>query len=149
MLKTLPPQFDASNLVEKQYMATSEDGTQVMASICLDRIDTSIFVIGPIRQIPYFLICDKDLVLDGTNPTILYGYGGFEISMTPAYSALMGSSWLNEKTHCYVMANIRGGGEFGPRWHQSALRENRHVFFSNFFDLLDLKSCFGRQEEGL
>ena len=71
------------------------------------------------------MICNKDLVFDGSNPTILYGYGGFEISMTPAYSAIVGSCWLNEKKNCYVLANIRGGGEFGPRWHQAAKRENR------------------------
>eukprot|EP01036_Dinobryon_divergens_P031474 gene31474-40875_t len=109
-LKSLPPQFDASDLVEKQFFATSEDGTSV----------------------PYFLICNKDLVFDGSNPTILYGYGGFEISMTPAYSAIVGSCWLNEKKNCYVLANIRGGGEFGPRWHQAAKRENRKLAYDDF-----------------
>jgi prolyl oligopeptidase len=67
--------------------------------------------------------------LDGSTPTLLYGYGGFEVSLTPAYSAVIGSTWLDRATNghfsCYVSANIRGGGEFGPSWHQAALRENR------------------------
>ena len=74
---------------------------------------------------------------DGSNPTLLYGYGGFEISLTPVYSGIVGSAWLNSVStssaevkcnRCYVMANIRGGGEFGPTWHQAALRENRYIY---------------------
>lgn len=73
---------------------------------------------------------------DGQNPTLLYGYGGFEISLTPSYAAVVGSTWLDQesmgKKTCYVFANIRGGGEFGPRWHQSALREKRHKAYEDF-----------------
>jgi prolyl oligopeptidase len=85
--------------------------------------------------VPYFLIAHKDMPLDGSTPTLLYGYGGFEISLPPVYSGVVGAGWLDTtsstsattacKHRCYVMANIRGGGEFGPAWHQAALRENR------------------------
>jgi len=64
-------------------------------------------------------------------PTILYGYGGFQISMTPKYAATTGAAWL-EKGGCYVEANIRGGGEFGPSWHQAALKERRHKAYEDF-----------------
>jgi prolyl oligopeptidase len=70
-------------------------------------------------------------VLDGSNPTLLYGYGGFEISLTPGYSPSMGRAWL-EKGGVYVVANIRGGGEYGPRWHQAALKANRHKAYEDF-----------------
>ena len=69
--------------------------------------------------------------LDGSNPTILYGYGGFEVSMTPGYNATTGSSWL-EKGGVYALANIRGGGEFGPEWHTTALREGRQKAHDDF-----------------
>ena len=72
-----------------------------------------------------------DLALDGTTPTLLYGYGGFEVSLTPGYSGLVGAAWL-EKGGVYVVANIRGGGEFGPKWHQAALKENRHRAYDDF-----------------
>lgn len=114
LLKSMPSQFDSTGLVEEQYEATSEDGTKV----------------------PYFIVRHKDMPMDGTTPTLLYGYGGFEISLTPVYSAVVGSSWLNYQTNgyysCYVMANIRGGGEFGPQWHQAALRENRKLAYDDF-----------------
>ncbi len=102
-LKSMPAFFDADGLVAEQHFVTSDDGTRV----------------------PYFLVHRADLTLDGTAPTLLYGYGGFEISLTPTYSGGLGSSWLT-KGGVYALANIRGGGEYGPRWHQAALKENRH-----------------------
>jgi prolyl oligopeptidase len=101
-LKQLPAFFDAKGLKVEQYEATSRDGTKV----------------------PYFVVGRGDMKRDGKNPTILYGYGGFEIPMTPAYSAGVGSAWL-EAGGVYVVANIRGGGEFGPEWHLTARREGR------------------------
>nr|WP_236270037.1 MULTISPECIES: prolyl oligopeptidase family serine peptidase [Pseudomonas] len=80
---------------------------------------------------PYFLVRPKNLKLDGTAPTLLYGYGGFEISLTPYYSGGLGSAWLS-KGGVYVVANIHGGGEYGPRWHQAALRENRTRAYEDF-----------------
>ena len=87
--------YDAEDLVVTQSVATSKDGTEV----------------------PYFLVSKKDTVLDGNTPTLLYGYGGFEISLGPKYIATSGVAWL-EKGGAYVEACIRGGGEFGPSWHQ-------------------------------
>ncbi len=69
--------------------------------------------------------------LDGSNPTLLYGYGGFEISLTPGYSAGVGKGWL-EQGGVYVVGNIRGGGEYGPRWHQAALKQNRNRAYEDF-----------------
>ncbi|RPE79802.1 prolyl oligopeptidase family serine peptidase [Vulcaniibacterium tengchongense] len=108
-LKTMPAFFDASRHAIEQHFATSKDGTRV----------------------PYFLVRPKDLKLDGTAPTLLYGYGGFEISLTPAYSGSVGKGWL-EKGGVYAVANIRGGGEYGPRWHQAALKANRHKAYEDF-----------------
>jgi prolyl oligopeptidase len=108
-LKSLPSRFDAAGLEWKQFEATSADGTRV----------------------PYFLVSRKNLPLDGTTPTLLYGYGGFEISLTPQYLGALGKVWLG-RGGAYVLANIRGGGEFGPRWHQAALRENRPRAFEDF-----------------
>lgn len=109
VLKSMPAFFAAENKVIEQHFATSSDGTRV----------------------PYFIVHDKDMKLDGSNPTLLYGYGGFEISLTPGYSAGMGRAWL-EKGGVYVVANIRGGGEYGPRWHQAALKANRHKAYEDF-----------------
>ncbi|MCD9029366.1 prolyl oligopeptidase family serine peptidase [Luteimonas sp. BDR2-5] len=109
VLKTMPTFFDASRHEVEQHFATSKDGTRV----------------------PYFLVRPKDLVLDGSNPTLLYGYGGFEISLTPGYSGGIGKGWL-EKGGVYAVANIRGGGEYGPRWHQAALKQNRHKAYEDF-----------------
>ena len=109
VLKTMPVFFDASKNTIEQHFATSKDGTRV----------------------PYFLVRPKDLKLDGTAPTLLYGYGGFEISLTPAYSGSVGKGWL-EKGGVYAVANIRGGGEYGPRWHQAALKANRHKAYEDF-----------------
>lgn len=108
-LKSMPGFFDASTHVAEQHFATSEDGTRV----------------------PYFLVRPKDMALDGSNPTLLYGYGGFEISLTPGYAAGVGKAWL-ERGGVYAVANIRGGGEYGPRWHQAALKENRHRAYEDF-----------------
>jgi prolyl oligopeptidase len=108
-LKTMPTFFDASKHVIEQHFATSKDGTKV----------------------PYFLVRPKDVVLDGSNPTLLYGYGGFEISLTPGYSGGVGKGWL-EKGGVYAVANIRGGGEYGPRWHQAALKANRGRAYEDF-----------------
>ena len=102
-LKSMPAFFDADGLVAEQHFATSADGT----------------------RIPYFLLRRQDLAYDGTAPTLLYGYGGFEISLTPSYSGSLGRSWL-ERGGVYALANIRGGGEYGPAWHQAALKANRH-----------------------
>lgn len=108
-LKSSPSFFDAKGLVVTQHEATSKDGTRV----------------------PYFQVSRENLSLDGKNPTLLYGYGGFEISMTPGYSAGVGAGWL-EKGGVYVVANIRGGGEFGPKWHQAALKANRPRAYEDF-----------------
>ena len=102
-LKAMPTFFDATGLVAEQRFATSADGTRV----------------------PYFLVHRADLPADGTTPTLLYGYGGFEISLTPTYSGALGAAWL-ERGGAYALANIRGGGEYGPTWHQAALKANRH-----------------------
>jgi prolyl oligopeptidase len=108
-LKSLPGFFDARPYVVKQFQATSRDGTQV----------------------PYFVVMNKQARLNGKNPTVLYGYGGFEVSMKPFYSGTTGEAWLKQGG-VYVLANIRGGGEFGPRWHQAALKENRQRAFDDF-----------------
>ncbi|MFK7735937.1 MAG: prolyl oligopeptidase family protein [Pirellulaceae bacterium] len=108
-LKQLTPLYDSEGLQVTQHFATSKDGTRV----------------------PYFMVGDKDIELDGSNPTLLYGYGGFEISLTPGYSATVGSTWTS-KGGVYVVANIRGGGEYGPRWHQAALKENRLRAYEDF-----------------
>lgn len=117
-LKAAPEFFDAEGLVAVQRFATSADGTRV----------------------PYFLIHHHDVELDGTTPTLLYGYGGFEIALTPAYSAGLGIGWL-ERGGAYAIANIRGGGEYGPAWHQAALKRNRHRAYEDFAavaqDLID------------
>ena len=108
-LKSQPAFFDVSGLTIDQHFTRSDDGTRV----------------------PYFVVRRKDLPFDGTAPTLLYGYGGFEISLTPGYSGSLGRGWL-EQGGVYVVANIRGGGEYGPLWHQAALRENRHRAFEDF-----------------
>ena len=83
-------------------------------------------------SIPYFLISRKDINLDAKNPTILYGYGGFQISKPPSYlGGSIAEYWLNSGG-VYVVSNIRGGGEYGPAWHQSALKENRQRAYDDF-----------------
>jgi prolyl oligopeptidase len=108
-LKSLPAFFDAKGLEVTQSEATSKDGT----------------------KIPYFVVMRTGTRLDGSNPTVLYGYGGFEIPMTPNYSGTIGSGWL-EAGGVWVLSNIRGGGEFGPDWHNTALREGRHKTHDDF-----------------
>jgi prolyl oligopeptidase len=108
-VKTLPARFDASKDVVEQYWATSTDGT----------------------KIPYFVVRPKAAKLDGSTPTIMYGYGGFEVAKPPVYLPEMGKIWL-ERGGAYVIANIRGGGEFGPAWHDSVLREKRQLSFDDF-----------------
>jgi prolyl oligopeptidase len=109
VLKTMPAFFDSSKEVAEQHFAKSRDGTKV----------------------PYFLVRPRDLKYDGSAPTLLYGYGGFEVSLTPGYSGGVGMGWL-EKGGVYAVANIRGGGEYGPRWHQAALKQNRHKAYEDF-----------------
>ena len=107
--KSQPPQFDASQDTVEQLEATSTDGT----------------------KIPYFVVHRKDMPYNGQNPTLLTAYGGFEVPMTPRYSALTGKLWL-EKGGVYVLANIRGGGEFGPAWHEAGLKTHRQRIFDDF-----------------
>lgn len=109
IVKSLPAEFDASQDVVEQHEATSKDGT----------------------QIPYFIVHPKDMPLDGSNPTVLYAYGGFQISETPFYSGINGKLWL-ERGGVYVLANIRGGGEFGPAWHDAGLKTHRQRVFDDF-----------------
>jgi len=109
-IRSLPPLFDASRYVTEQFEATSADGTRV----------------------PYFVIRARDLQLNGQNPTLLYAYGGFQVSYPPAYSANVGRLWL-DRGGVYVLANIRGGGEFGPAWHQAGLKTNRQVIYDDFY----------------
>ncbi|GAB3271363.1 prolyl oligopeptidase family serine peptidase [Sinomonas notoginsengisoli] len=108
-VKRAPSFFDESRFTVEQHFVVSADGTKV----------------------PYFQIGPKDLELDGTAPTQLSGYGGFEIARTPSYSGAVGRAWL-EKGGVYVVANIRGGGEYGPSWHQAALKANRHRAYEDF-----------------
>jgi prolyl oligopeptidase len=107
--KTLPAQFDASALTVEQLQAVSKDGTKV----------------------PYFVVRHKEIKYDGSNPTLLTAYGGFQISETPSYSAAIGKLWL-ERGGVYVLANIRGGGEFGPAWHEAGLKTHRQRIYDDF-----------------
>lgn len=108
-VKALPARFDASTHVVEQFWATSTDGT----------------------KIPYFVVRPKAAKLDGSLPTLMYGYGGFEVAKPPIYMPEAGKLWM-ERGGAYVIANIRGGGEFGPTWHQSVLREKRQLAFDDF-----------------
>ena len=108
-VKTLPPRFDASHHVVEQFEATSGDGTRV----------------------PYFVVHRIDMKLDGSTPTILTAYGGFLVSETPYYSPETGKLWL-ERGGALVLANIRGGGEFGPAWHEAGLKTHRQRIFDDF-----------------
>jgi prolyl oligopeptidase len=108
-VKALPPRFDSSKDTVDQYEATSSDGTEV----------------------PYFVVHPKAMKLDGSNPTILYAYGGFQVSLTPAYSGTIGKLWL-ERGGVFVVANIRGGGELGPAWHEAALKTHRQLAWDDF-----------------
>ncbi len=108
-VKALPAQFDASGLVVEQLQARSTDGT----------------------AIPYFAVHRRAMKLDGSNPTLLTAYGGFGISSTPLYSGATGRLWLL-RGGVYVLANIRGGGEFGPAWHEAGRKTGRQRVFDDF-----------------
>ena len=108
-VKTLPAKFDAADLKVEQHEAISTDGT----------------------RIPYFVVSRKDIALDGTTPTILNAYGGFQSSSTPFYSGTIGKLWL-ERGGAFVLANIRGGGEFGPAWHEAGLGVKRQIIYDDF-----------------
>ncbi len=108
ILKQAPARFDTAGLAAEQFFATSKDGTRV-----------PYFVIGPDRS------------LTGPGPALLHGYGGFEVSLTPFYDAVAGRAWL-ERGGTHVIANIRGGGEYGPDWHQAALGADRPRAFEDF-----------------
>jgi prolyl oligopeptidase len=109
IVKQLPHFFDASLHQVSQHFTASKDG----------------------ERIPYFMVSPKNMTLNAKNPTLLYGYGGFEISLTPNYSGSVGRAWLS-LGGVFVVANIRGGGEYGPRWHRAALREKRHRAYEDF-----------------
>lgn len=106
-IKRAPSFFDAADLVVTQYFAESDDGT----------------------AIPYFVVGHRHVEAPG--PTLLSGYGGFEVANTPSYGGVLGRLWL-ARGGTYVLANIRGGGEYGPRWHTQAMRENRHLVYEDF-----------------
>ena len=108
-VKSMQGRFDAAKAVVEQFDAISKDGT----------------------AIPYFVVRPRDLAFDGGAPTLLYGYGGFQVSMNPSYSGALGKVWI-EPGGVWVVANIRGGGEFGPDWHQAALKENRQRAYDDF-----------------
>jgi prolyl oligopeptidase len=115
-VKSQPPTFDGDRYQTEQYFAISKDGTRV----------------------PYFVVLSKDAKRDGSNPTHIFSYGGFRNSLTPSYSGsyedlsgAYGKLWL-DRGGVFVLANIRGGGEFGPQWHAAALKENRHRAFEDF-----------------
>ncbi|MFA6228970.1 MAG: prolyl oligopeptidase family serine peptidase [Rhodanobacter sp.] len=108
-IKQAPAFFDAAKFTVSQHFVSSRDGTRV----------------------PYFEIAPKTLKLDGSNRTLLYGYGGFEVSLQPFYSGSIGRAWL-DRDGVYVIANIRGGGEYGPAWHQAALKANRPRAYEDF-----------------
>jgi prolyl oligopeptidase len=123
--KSLPAFFDGTKYEVKQYKAKSKDG----------------------EMIPYFVVSSKTMKYDSKNPTLLYAYGGFEISETPGYSGVIGNAWL-DKGGVYVLANIRGGGEFGPKWHQAGLKEKRQNIYNDFHavaeDLITKKITSGK-----
>ncbi|MCE2689455.1 MAG: prolyl oligopeptidase family serine peptidase [Rubrivivax sp.] len=108
-LKARPSEFDATGMRTEQRFATSKDGT----------------------RIPYFVVWPKGAQADGRNPTLLYGYGGFEVSLQPWYSGVFGKAWT-ARGGVLVVANIRGGGEFGPAWHQAATQENKQRSYDDF-----------------
>ena len=110
MVKSRRAQFNASRDTVEQLEATSTDGT----------------------KIPYFVVHPKGMKLDGANPTILTAYGGFEISSTPNYQDIGGKLWLERGGGVWVLANIRGGGEFGPAWHEAGLKTHRQIIYDDF-----------------
>ncbi|WP_174279008.1 prolyl oligopeptidase family serine peptidase [Sphingomonas bacterium] len=119
-VKQLPAKFDATGLVTEQFQATSTDGTKV----------------------PYFVVHRRDVPLDGSTPTIMTAYGGFELPITPTYSGSTGKLWL-ERGGAFVLANIRGGGEFGPAWHDAGRKTKRQVIYDDFASVA--RDLFGRK----
>jgi prolyl oligopeptidase len=113
-IKSRSAYFDGSKYEVAQYKVKSKDGTMV----------------------PYFVVSAKGMPLNGQNPTLLYGYGGFEVSLQPTYSGVIGKTWL-ENGGVYVLSNIRGGGEFGPKWHQAGLKEKRQVIYDDFHGIAE------------
>jgi prolyl oligopeptidase len=114
LLKQLPQRYDATGMSVQQYFAISKDGT----------------------KIPYFVVVPKDFQNNGANPTLLYGYGGFQVSEQPWYSGSWGNSWL-QKGGVFVLANLRGGGEFGPNWHQAAIKANKQRSYDDFIAIAE------------
>ncbi len=112
--RSLPALFDASRYKVEQFKAKSKDGTLV----------------------PYFLVSAKDMKPDSSTPTLLYAYGGFEVPSLPYYSSVIGNAWLNNGG-AFVLANIRGGGEFGPKWHQAGLKEKRQNVYDDFHSVAE------------
>jgi prolyl oligopeptidase len=108
-IKALPALFNATGLSVQQFEAASTDGV----------------------KIPYFVVAKPEVLAKGEAPTLLYGYGGFQVSMNPTYSPVLGKLWL-EAGGVYVLANIRGGGEFGPAWHQAGLKTKRQIIYDDF-----------------
>ncbi len=109
-IKSLPAYFDASKYEVKQFKVKSKDGTLV----------------------PYFVVASKNLKMDGKNPTLISAYGGFDVSRKPSYMASYGNVWLDQGG-VYVLANIRGGGEYGPKWHQAGLKDKRQNVFDDLY----------------
>lgn len=113
-IKSLPLFFPTDGFQVQQFESVSKDGT----------------------KIPYFVVSSKNIKYDGNNPTLLYAYGGFEIPMLPSYNPITGTAWL-ENGGVYVLANIRGGGEFGPKWHQAGLKQNRQLVYNDFHSVAE------------
>lgn len=113
-VKSLPSFFPTDKYMVQQFESVSKDGT----------------------KIPYFVVSSKELTYNGNNPTLLYAYGGFEVPMLPSYNAVTGTAWL-ENGGVYVLANIRGGGEFGPKWHQAGLKEKRQQVYDDFHSVAE------------
>ncbi len=113
-IKSRVAYFDGSKYKVEQFKIKSKDGA----------------------MIPYFVVSSKKIKLDGNNPTLLYGYGGFEVSLQPSYSGLIGKAWLDQGG-VYALANIRGGGEFGPKWHQAGLKEKRQNVYNDFHGIAE------------
>ncbi len=106
--------FDGSRDVVEQLEATSKDGTRV----------------------PYFIVHRKGMPYDGNNPAVMTAYGGFEVSLTPFYDGVIGKLWL-ERGGVFVLADIRGGGEFGPAWHEAGLKMHRQRIYDDFYGVAD------------
>jgi prolyl oligopeptidase len=123
VVKTSPARFDATGLTVDQFEVASTDGTKV----------------------PYFVVHRKDAPLDGATPTLMTAYGGFEASMTPYYSGITGKLWL-ERGGAFVLANIRGGGEFGPKWHEAGRKTKRQIIYDDFASVA--RDLFARRITG-